>query len=200
VVLAGPNQLPAQWNFPGDFQGLVELGETWNRVPGSESHASQWGVLQNPQNEAVKVNGRFVMYLNFGLMAYSDDMIHWESERAAHTWPGGEGCFALADHDPSRPDDIILFTGGHHTGHFYAAGQVLLSKADPEKPLAYLPRPFLAADTSIPWENGFADNERSQLISNYADCIFFNGLTYHKGKWWLYYGGSEYYTCLATAP
>ena len=37
-------------------------------------------------------------------------------------------------------------------------------------------------------------------ISSFADCIFFNGLTRHRGKWWLYYGGSEYYTCLATSP
>ena len=37
-------------------------------------------------------------------------------------------------------------------------------------------------------------------ISSFADCIFFNGLTRHNGKWWLYYGGSEYYTCLATTP
>jgi predicted GH43/DUF377 family glycosyl hydrolase len=29
---------------------------------------------------------------------------------------------------------------------------------------------------------------------------FFNGLTRHAGKWWAYYGGSEVYTCLATAP
>ena len=36
-------------------------------------------------------------------------------------------------------------------------------------------------------------------ISPYRDCIFFNGLTLHDGRWWLYYGGSEYYTCLATA-
>jgi predicted GH43/DUF377 family glycosyl hydrolase len=156
-------------------------------------------VLQNPENEAVKINGKFVMYLNSGLMAYSEDMIHWESKGAAHSWHGGEGCFALTDHDPARPEDIILFTGGHHTGHFYAAGQVRFSKQNPEKPLATLPRPFLVADPSLYWENGFGDKERKTLVSSYADCIFFNGLTRYQGKWWLYYGGSEYYTCLATA-
>ena len=157
-------------------------------------------VLQNPHNEAVRVNGKFVMYINFGLMAYSEDMIHWESRSVSHSFPGDEGCFALADHDSANPDDIVLFTGGNHTGHFYAAGQVRFSKTNLEKPIAYLPRPFLAADTTIPWENGFADQERKNFISAYADCIFFNGLTLHNGKWWLYYGGSEYFTCLATAP
>jgi predicted GH43/DUF377 family glycosyl hydrolase len=156
-------------------------------------------VLQNGKNEAVRVNGKFVMYINDGLMAYSDDMIHWTSKEIAHSWPGGEGCFALADHDPAHPDRIILFTGGNHTGHFYAAGQVLFSKTAPDKPLEYLPRPFLAAETSIPWENGFSVQNPKKSISSFADCIFFNGLTTYNGKWWLYYGGSEYYTCLATA-
>jgi predicted GH43/DUF377 family glycosyl hydrolase len=130
-------------------------------------------VLQNPRNEAVAVNGRFIMYLNDGLIAYSDDLTHWESREVKQRWPGGEGCFALADHSRENPDHIVLFTGGHHTGHFYAIGEVLFSKSDPERPLTWLPRPVLRAENQYPWEDG---------------------------KWWLYYGGSEYYTCLATAP
>jgi predicted GH43/DUF377 family glycosyl hydrolase len=157
-------------------------------------------VLQNPQNEAVKVNGKYVMYINDGLIAYSTDMIHWESQENLHRWPGGECCFALADHNPERPDDIILFTGGAHTGHFYAVGEVLLSKADPAKPLKWLPRPVLFAEPKYPFEHGFAAKAPHKLISAFADCIFFNALTRHEGKWWLYYGGSEYYTCLATSP
>jgi hypothetical protein len=115
-------------------------------------------------------------------------------------WPGGEGCFALADHDPGRPDDIILFTGGAHTGHFYAVGEVRLSKADPEKPLGWLPRSPLFAEPKYPYDNGFTAEAPPKPISSFADCIFFNGLTRHRGRWWLYYGGSEYYTCLATSP
>ncbi len=158
-------------------------------------------VLQTPENEAVRVNGRFVMHINDGLMAYSDDMVHWESREIAHQWPGGEGCFALAGHDPARPDDIILFTGGHHCGHFYAVGQVLFSMDDPEKPLAWLPRPVLEAEgDKYPWENGCDANPPHEPLSGFRDCIFFNGLTRHDGRYWVYYGGSEYYTCLATAP
>ena len=156
-------------------------------------------VVQDPQNNAVRINGKFVMYINDGLIAYSDDLLHWESEEVSDLWPGGEGCFALAEHDPSRPEDLVLFTGGHHHGHFYAIGQVLFSKGDPTKALVYLPRPMLSADPSIPHESGHRATPPHDPISTFRDCIFFNGLTRHAGKWWMYYGGSEYYTCLATA-
>jgi len=156
-------------------------------------------VVQDPENNAVRINGKFVMHINDGLIAYSDDLIHWESQEVADLWPGGEGCFALVDHDAARPDDLVLFTGGHHHGHFYAIGQVLFSKRDPAKALAYLPRPMLAADPTIPHESGRCAEPPHDPISTFRDCIFFNGLTRHAGKWWLYYGGSEYYTCLATA-
>ena len=157
-------------------------------------------VVCDAENNAVRINGRFVMHINDGLIAYSDDLIHWESEEVAELWPGGEGCFVLADHDPARPDDIVLFTGGHHHGHFYAIGQVLFSKRNPAKALAYLPQPALAADPRIPHESGRCAQPPHDPISSFRDCIFFNGLTRHAGKWWMYYGGSEYYTCLATAP
>ena len=157
-------------------------------------------VLQDPKNKAVRVNGKFVMYIDDGLVAYSSDMLHWESHKNEYHWPGGECCFALADYDEERPENIIHFTGGAHTGHFYAIGEVLLSKNNPEKPLAWLPRSPLFAEKKYPFENGFSADLPHQMISSFADCIFFNGLTQHEAKWWIYYGGSEYYTCLATAP
>jgi hypothetical protein len=76
---------------------------------------------------------------------------------------------------------------------------VLFSTRDPAKPLAYLPRPMLAADPAIPHESGRCAHPPHDPISSFRDCIFFNGLTRHAGRWWMYYGGSEYYTCLATA-
>ena len=156
-------------------------------------------VLQNPNNEAVQVNGKFVMYLNFGLIAFSDDMIHWNSKEMSQSFPGGECCFALADYDTKNPDHVILFTGGNHTGHFYAIGEVLFSKKNPEKPIKYIPKPVLYADSTISYEHGFSSQLPHKPVSVFADCIFFNGLTLYNGKWWFYYGGSEYYTCLAYA-
>ncbi len=158
-------------------------------------------ILQSPNNEAVRVNGKFVMYINFGLMAYSTDMIHWTSKDLGKepSYPGGECCFALTDYDANHPDNMILFTGGNFTGHFYAVGEVLFSKNNVEKPLSYLPAPALTANPKFPYEHGFEDVAPYKMISSFSDCIFFNGLTRYKGKWWFYYGGSEYYTCLANA-
>ena len=156
-------------------------------------------ILQNPRNEPVRVHGSFAMYLNKFIVAYSDDLIHWESRQIEDRWPGGEGCFALADYSDD-PDAIVLFTGGHHSGHFYAIGEVLFSKGSPERPMEWLPRPILHAEAAYPHESGYSATDPSKRISPYRDCIFFNGLTQHGGNWWLYYGGSEYYTCLATAP
>jgi predicted GH43/DUF377 family glycosyl hydrolase len=157
-------------------------------------------VLQNPENEAVKANGKFIMYLDFGLIAYSQDLIHWTSKKVAHPWPGGENCVALADWSAKYPKRILLFTAGPHSGHFYGVGEVLIDRNDPEKAIEWLPRPIFFAETKYPWEDGKAARPPHQRISPYHDTIFFNGLTRHDGRWWMYYGGSEYYTCLATAP
>lgn len=157
-------------------------------------------VLQSPENEAVRANGKYVMYIDDNVIAYSDDLRHWESRDNPNRIPGGECCFALGEYSSERPEDIILFTGGAHTGHFYAVGEVLLSKSDPSKPANYLPRPPLFAEPKYPYENGFTAEPPHKPISSFADCIFFTGMTRYQGKWWVYYGGSEYYTCLATAP
>jgi len=157
-------------------------------------------VLQSPNNEAVKANGKFVMYLDSGLLAYSGDLIHWTSKKVVHPWPGGENCVALADWNPKHLNNILLFTAGPHSGHFYGVGEVLLDRNDPEKAIEWLPRPIFCAEAKYPWEDGKAAKPPHQPVSMFHDTIFFTGLTRHDGEWWMYYGGSEYYTCLANAP
>ncbi len=198
------------WDRQGDtsVNGMVVATSTdllnWTKhgilFPKSTRIHRNGVVLQSPENEAIKVNGKFVMYIDDGLIAYSDDLLHWESETNPHPIPGGECCFALGEYDPSNPDNMILFTGGAHTGHFYAVGENLISKADVTRPVHYLPRSPLFAEVKYPFENGFAAEAPHKPVSSFADCIFFNGLTRYNNKWWVYYGGSEYYTCLATAP
>jgi predicted GH43/DUF377 family glycosyl hydrolase len=157
-------------------------------------------IVQTPENEAARLGCGFVMYLNDGLIATSDDLIHWHSRDVADPWPGGENCFAVVDWDERYPDNILVFTGGPHSGHFYAVGEVLVDRNQPDRAVEWLPRPVLTADPTIPWENGLTAEEPHRPISRMLDCIFFNGLTRRDGKWWAYYGGSEVYTCLATAP
>ena len=36
-------------------------------------------------------------------------------------------------------------------------------------------------------------------MKSFARQVLGLALTRYKGKWWTYYGGSKYYTCLATA-
>jgi predicted GH43/DUF377 family glycosyl hydrolase len=156
-------------------------------------------VLQNPHNEAVKINGRYVMYINNGLIAYSDDLEHWKSEQVEQEWPGGEGCFAVTDYSEKHKDNILLFTGGHHTGHFYAVGEVLFHCGRPSQPLEWLPRPVLKAEPQYPWENGLTAEEPHKPLTCWRDTVFFTGMTLHEGLWRMYYNASEYYTCLATA-
>lgn len=197
------------WDNPNDYtQNGTFLATSkdlrhWEKIgivfPNAKRTHRNGVVLQSPNNEAVKVDGKYIMYLNDGLIAYSEDLINWESKENPNSWPGGEGCFALCNHTNSDPDRIILFTGGNHTGHFYAIGEVLLSKKNPEKAIDFLPAPVLAANPHYPYENGYTADAPYKPISSFSDCIFFNGLTLHNGKWWFYYGGSEYYTCLANA-
>jgi len=157
-------------------------------------------VVQDPRNRAVRdAHGRFVMYINDGLIAYSTDMLHWESHELSAVWPGGECAVALAHYRPEAPDDLILFTGGHHTGHFYASGEVLFSLQNPEVPREWLPRPVLAADPTIPYEDGRAADPPHHPVSFWRDTVFSCGMTLVGDTWYTYYGGSEYYTCLATA-
>ncbi|QWB95417.1 hypothetical protein KHQ89_05540 [Mycoplasmatota bacterium] len=153
-------------------------------------------VLQNPENEAVLINNEYIMYLNNFLIAKSKDLINWTSHQSSYQWPGGEGCFAVTDYQDN--DNIILFTGGHHSGYFYAIGEVLFSKLDVTKPIDYLNRPILKTDDR-PYENGYDYKKPDVLVSAWKNTIFFTGMTKHDGKWMCYYGGSEYYTCLAYA-
>lgn len=187
----------------GEFEATSKDLIHWKRVgilfPYAHHVYRNGAVVVNPHNRAVRINGKFVMYLDNGRMAYSRDMLHWKTVKTTIHFPGGETCFALANYDKARPNDIILFTGGNFTGNFYAIGEVLLSKKNLTKVLAYLPKPVLAANPKIPYEHGFSATDPKKLVSTFSDCIFFTGLTRHAGKWWMYYGGSEYYTCLATA-
>lgn len=165
--------------------------------PGAKRTHRNPVVVQNPNNEAVRINGKFIMYINDGLMGISEDLLHWDSIELGESWPGGEGCFALTDYDDAHPDNIVLFTGGHHTGHFYAVGEVLFKKNDPTHPVEWLPRPVLTTEKQYPWENGLSADESDKVVSYWRDTIFFTGMTKHDDHWWAYYGGSEYYTCLA---
>lgn len=65
-------------------------------------------------------------------------------------------------------------------GGTYAAGQVLFSLEDPLQPIARLDRPFFRP---------MASYEKTGQYTN--GTVFVEGLSYFKGKWYLYYGCAD---------
>ena len=194
------------WHDPkrcGAYLAVSDDMIHWEKLglvfPDAEIIHRNGAILQNTRNEAVRVNGKFVMFINDGIIAYSDDMIHWESDRLHSNFAGGECSFAICDYDADNPDNVILFTGGANAGRHYAAGEVLFSKKDLKTPIEWLPRPILATDPQYPYENCFMVDGVTPN-SGWYDTVFFTHITLHGDKWYAFYGGSEYYTCLATAP
>ena len=156
-------------------------------------------IVQNPNNEAVRIQGKFVIYLleSYGdfhndWIAYSDDLLHWDAKRISPLL-GGESCIAITDYQGPN-DDIVLFYAGNLLGkgdnltHLswdqtmsgspvkYAINEALFSREDPEHLLDVLEIPLLKPQA--PYED-----------ATWKDCMFMQGLTRHQGRWWLYYGG-----------
>ena len=64
-------------------------------------------------------------------------------------------------------------------------------------PLEVCPCPVLFADPALPHESGRNALPPHEPVSGWRDTVFFTGLTGVGDRIFLYYGGSEYYTCLA---
>ena len=173
-----------QWERHGLlFPGLSED----KKIPRNGS------IVQNPCNEAVKINGRYVMYMNEHI-AYSKDLLSWEikslkSKPCQERAPGHqlETCIAITDYMVCN-DYILVFLAGGIKGHRYAITEAVYSRKNPEELLEVLEYPVLYA------------TEPYETEGDYKDVLFMESLTMYQGKWWLYYGASEKFIALATAP
>ena len=143
------------------------------------------------------VNGKYIMY--FGdksiWIAYSEDLIHWT--------PRQEPVFTVTD-DPKAFDSVLVESGPqplltdegivlvynaarmvddpNDAGYGkvrYAAGQVLLSKDEPEKVLKRTSEPF------------FVPGTRDELEGQVDNVVFVEGLAELNGKHYLYYGMAD---------
>lgn len=173
-----------QWERHG--LPFVDLSED-KKIPRNGS------IVQNFYNEAVKVNGRYIMYMNEHI-AYSEDLLNWEIKslegKPCQEWASGhqlETCIAITDYMVSN-DYILVFLAGGIEGHRYAITEAVYSRKNPEELLEVLEHPILYATEPYEVEGG------------YRDVLFMESLTMHQGKWWLYYGASEKFIALATAP
>ncbi|GAB3412367.1 glycoside hydrolase family 130 protein [Flindersiella endophytica] len=162
--------------FPGfDTFGPREPSRTWSKAG---------GILPVP------VDGRYLMYFGEGSIfhAWSDDLIHWTpvAEPAMTPTPGSFGS-ALVEVGPQpivTSSGLILLLhnaavklpGG---GVRYTCGQLLFSPDDPGRILAQLNRPWLEPSTY---------EDTHGLVSN---VTFVEGLVFHQGTWFAYYGQSD---------
>lgn len=157
-------------------------------------------ILMNPENEPVHVNGKYIMYSSVQDMyiGESEDLIHWNFELMKVHFPKTfypmEFCIAVTDYEETG-ENIILFLGGRLNGDqgyngqtwHYALSQSLLKKSNPRRIVEVLDTPFMIP--SEPYEQkGFINH-----------TLFFESLTRHSGKWYLYYGAADHMVALATA-
>lgn len=158
----------------GGHQGR-EDGRTWSKAG---------GILPVP------VGGRYLMYFGEGSIfhAWSDDLIHWtpEPEPVMEPAPGTFGS-ALVEVGPppiltSSGLILLLHNAAVKTadgGVRYTCGQLLLHPDDPGTILAQLNRPWLEPSTY---------EDTHGLVSN---VTFVEGLAFHRGTWFAYYGQSD---------
>jgi len=91
---------------------------------------------------------------------------------------------------------IILFYNGknkageggdpNYTPNTYCAGQALFDLYDPTKYITRLDKPFFQPEANF---------EKSGQYP--AGTVFIEGLTYHEGKWFLYYGCADSFVAVA---
>ena len=158
--------------------------------------------LVNNKQVIAKVNGKYMMYWgeHFMNIATSTDLKNWEPmidesgnlKRALETRPG----FFDSDLTECGPPALItakgilvLYNGKNkggagrdtaYTANTYAAGQVLFDLKDPNKVISRLDKPF------------FVPTESFEKSGQYpAGTVFVEGLVFHNGKWFLYYGCAD---------
>ena len=158
--------------------------------------------LVNGKQVITKVNGKYLMYWGEHMVAAatSDDLINWtpvlneQNELLGLIYPR-EKYFDSALTECGPPAVItdngilLLYNGKNRTDELrdkrfnsgtYSAGQVLFDLEDPYKPIARLDTPF------------FRPTEDFEKSGQYVDgTVFIEGLVYHQGKWFLYYGCAD---------
>lgn len=172
---------------------------TWTRhgpmVPGVNTFA---GIHPTPGPEWSKggvilpqpVDGRYLMWFGEGNihLATSTDLLHWDpvDEPVLRPEPGT----FMGDLVETGPQPVMTRTGHvllmHNSaielpegGVRYACGQVLIDPARPTEVVAKLTRPWLEPTT---------DEDRHGLVDN---VTFVEGLVFHRGTWFAYYGQSD---------
>ena len=149
-----------------------------------------------------KVNGKYTMYWgeNSLELATSDNLIDWEPAGGVIRPRKGFFDSALTEMGPAailtEKGIVVLYNGKNSNSRdsadtrfalgTYAGGQILCDANNPKKVLARL---------DVPYFRPKADFERK---GQYRDgTVFTEGLSFYKGKWYLYYGCADSFVGVA---
>ena len=160
--------------------------------------------LLNDRLVAAKVNGKYWMYWGEGdvRLATSDDLINWTPGPIVLKRRPGKFDSALAEAGPPAlltDHGIVVIYNGKNAdpakngapslkAGVYSGGQALFDAKDPSKLLQRPGTPF------------YKPEEPFERTGQYgAGTTFLEGLVYHKGKWFLYYGCADSFVAVAVA-
>ena len=160
---------------------------------------------QNGNFTAERIKGLYWMYWHNGYSTFcatSNDLLDWvpvenpEGGCPLEVLPRRKGYFdsGLTECGPQAllkdAGILVIYNGANSTNpddmckdlkrNAYSAGQALFSKDAPSKLLDRLDKPFLKPEAAYE-KVGQCPNE----------CVFVEGLVHHRGKWMLYYGGTD---------
>lgn len=149
-----------------------------------------------------KYDGKYLIYWGekFVNVAVSEDLVNWtpmlgpdgELLRVMETREGYFDSDLTECGPPAVLTDkgiLLMYNGknsagergdGNYTPNSYCAGQALFDAADPTKLVDRLDKPFFMPE---------AEFEKSGQYP--AGTVFIEGLVFHKGKWYLYYGCAD---------
>lgn len=159
-------------------------------------------ILSDLQGNAVQIDGKYVLYAN-ECVAYSRDFTQWEIvplEASAFSGSLHEVCVALTDYNKPGEDDILLFFAGNFSkiqekDYFYAIGEALFSRENPEVRKDYLPNPVIHAE--LPFEKM---SDRLAVVPESAKgTLFLDSVICHNGIWYAYYGCSDQFVGVSVA-
>ncbi len=136
-----------------------------------------------------KINGKYYLYFGeYGAwLASSPDLINWKLVQDDHVLPKRPNMFdseiTECGPTPIITDQgiLVIYNGAERTekGRIYRTGFAYFSKQDPRKLLYRCSTPF------------FHPQEISEKTGQVANVVFVEGLTYFKGKWFMYYGMAD---------
>lgn len=158
--------------------------------------------LDGDRQVIAKINGKYWMYWGekFVNVATSDDLVNWtpmldENGELLKVMETRDGKFdsELTECGPpaviTDKGVLLLYNGKNagddrrdpeYTPNTYSGGQALFSVNNPAELITRLDKPFFVPE---------ADFEKSGQYP--AGTVFIEGLAYHDGKWFLYYGCAD---------